>query len=162
MAVAPRENPATQTLPIRMETKPLGTSASREAAATQVLPVRVEWKAFAPAAERLAAGPQAVAAKPAVSLPAAPVDQKGKTGKTGADWKKMALADKEIYILSLMGSLSRRDVYLMKPYSYYIQTIDQAIEKNPLLAQEFIHRILMTTAYDSEPDTRKDLEKVWK
>ena len=89
-------------------------------------------------------------------------ETKNKVGKTGAEWKKMTLADKEIYILSVMGSLSRRDVYLMKPYSYYINAIDKALERNPHLEMESVHRILMLSAYENEPDTRKDLEKVWK
>ena len=91
-----------------------------------------------------------------------PAPVKPRAPKTGADWKRMSRSDKEIYILSLMGNLSRRDVYLMKPYNYYIDTIDQAVEKNPSLEKEFVHHILMMTAYENEPDTRKDLEKVWK
>lgn len=94
-------------------------------------------------------------------LPPAP-PPKSKAAKTGVDWKQMSRADKEIYILSVMGSLSRRDVYLMKPYSYYIGSIDRAVGQNAALEKESIHRILMMTAYDSEPDTRKDLEKIWK
>ena len=91
-----------------------------------------------------------------------PAPAKPRPPKTGADWKQMSRSDKEIYILSLMGNLSRRDVYLMKPYNYYIDMIDQAVEKNPSLKKEFVHHILMMTAYENEPDTRKDLEKVWK
>lgn len=94
--------------------------------------------------------------------PAEPVKIKNKALKIGSDWVNMSLPDKEIYILSVMGNLSKRDVYLMKPYSYYIQSIDEAIEKSPDLVEEYVHRILMMTAYESEPDSRKDLEKVWK
>lgn len=111
--------------------------------------------------ERAATQELAVPMKPVAGV-APPVERKPGAGKTGADWKGMSTADKEIYILSIMGSLSRRDVYLMKPYGFYIQIIDKAIAKNPLLEQEFIHRILMIAAYDSEPDSRKHLEKVWK
>lgn len=92
----------------------------------------------------------------------APMKAKNKTLKIGSDWIGMSLPDKEIYILSVMGNLSKRDVYLMRPYSYYIQSIDEAIEKSPDLGEEYVHRILMMTAYESEPESRKDLEKVWK
>ncbi len=87
---------------------------------------------------------------------------KNKNLKTGADWKEMSTGDKEIYVLSVMGNLSKHDVYLMKPYSYYMQAIDAAVEKDPTLGGEYVHRILMQTAYADEPDTRKDLQKVWK
>lgn len=109
-------------------------------------------------------GPEEAAAE--TPPPAPPVVQimktKNKALKIGSDWIGMSLPDKEIYILSVMGNLSKRDVYLMKPYSYYIQSIDEAIEKSPDLNEEYVHRILMMTAYESEPESRKDLEKVWK
>jgi len=158
---AARESAVTQTLPITIAQKPFSSAANRENAAVQTLPVKLNTKSFAVTAARETAATQALPVRPAV-VTAPPVEQKTGTGKTGAEWKKMTLADKEIYILSVMGNLSRRDVYLMKPYSFYIQSIDKAIETNLLLENEFIHRILMTTAYDSEPDSRKDLEKVWK
>ncbi len=149
---APRAAAEQKTLPIRVTPRPFTAAAGREIAATQTLPIKLALKPVTPVSQRAAAQEQAVPA----------VEHKPGSGKTGANWKKMELADKEIYILSVMGSLSRRDVYLMKPYSFYIQSIDKAIENDPRLEQEFVHRILMSTAYDSEPDTRKDLEKVWK
>ena len=167
-----REDAVLGVLPRKLTPKALTTPALRESAVTealpvkpiqQTLPIKMSLQTFKAVAARETASTQALPVK-AQEQPAAAVTVKHKqgSGKTGAEWKKMALADKEIYILSVMGNLSRRDVYLMKPYSFYIENIDQAIEKNPLLEQEFVHRILMTTAYDSEPDTRKDLEKVWK
>lgn len=125
-------------LPYKINAKALAKNAPRESAVVQTLRLKMEAKPFSP------------------------VQRKQSPGKTGVDWKKMALADKEIYILSVMRNLSRRDVYLMRPYSFYIKAIDQVIEKDSSLEKELIHRILMTAAYDSEPDTRKDLEKVWK
>ena len=90
------------------------------------------------------------------------VSGKARSPKKGEDWKNMSRADKEIYILSVMGNLSKRDVYLMKPYSYYIEQVDKAVAGNPSMTEEYVHRILILNAYESEPDTRKDLEKVWR
>ena len=134
-----------QTLPIQVSPQPLITSGAREV--TQQLPEPVS---MAPTAS----------SQPRLSQPQTLVVS-GKTPKTGAGWMKMSHPDKEIYILSVMANLSRRDVFLMKPYSFYIQNIDQAIAKNAQFEQEYVHRILMITAYESEPDMRKDLEKVW-
>lgn len=149
-ASQPAGREATGTLGVRVQALPISEPTSREAVSQRPL-----------AAKRVVPAEPVRAAAPAAQLGPATA-QPGKGAKTGADWKKMTREDKEIYILSVMGNLSRRDVYLMKPYNFYIDSIDQAIDKNPLLEQEFIHRILMMTAYDSEPDTRKDLEKVWK
>ncbi len=142
--------------------RPASASALREAAATQVLPVRIRSLPASGSSKREWMQEQTLPPKPAA--PSAVLTAKAKlvTGKTGADWKTMTREDKEIYILSVMGNLSRRDVYLMRPYDFYIDAIDRAVEKNPLLEQEFVQRILMMTAYDSEPDSRKDLEKIWK
>ena len=165
-----RAEPQTREAVRKVDLRPALVSAGREAAVTHVVPLEAASKPVAAPSPRLAADRlpdvQKAPAPAAEVEPAPAAELKPAPGprapKTGADWKKMTRADKEIYILSVMGNLSRRDVYLMKPYSYYIQTIDQAVEKNPLLEREFIHRILMMTAYESEPDTRKDLEKVWK
>ena len=157
-----RAEPQTRETVRKVDLRPALVPAGREAAVTHVVPLEAASKPVAAPSPRLAADrlPDVQKAPaPATELKPAPGPR---APKTGADWKKMTRADKEIYILSVMGNLSRRDVYLMKPYNYYIQTIDQAVEKNPLLEREFIHRILMMTAYESEPDTRKDLEKVWK
>jgi hypothetical protein len=131
------------------------------AAAPAAVPAPVQPHAVEPrAALKHEAREEALQAPEPPAAP--PAGTKTKSGKTGAQWKEMQREDKEIYILSLMGNLSRRDVYLMKPYNYYIETIDDAISKNVELEQEFVHRILMVSAYENEPDTRKDLEKVWK
>ncbi len=81
--------------------------------------------------------------------------------KTGSDWKTMSDGDKEIYVLSIMGNLSRRDVFLMKSYDYYIKSVDRSVTEDPSLGSEYVHKILMNNAYASEPESRKDLEKVW-
>jgi hypothetical protein len=81
--------------------------------------------------------------------------------KTGKDWKTMSDGDKEIYVLSIMGNLSRRDVFLMKSYDYYIRSVDRSVTEDPALEAEYVHKILMNNAYASEPESRKDLEKVW-
>ena len=134
-----------QTLPIHVGAKPASKVDSRES--SQRLPIPAQMTNALPNPER---------------APLESGDQpKGKMPKTGAEWKTMSRPDKEIYILSVMANLSRRDVYLMKPYGFYIQNIDDAITKNPQFEQEYVHRILMLTAYESEPDMRKDLEKVW-
>lgn len=162
---APRASAEQKTLPIQVRSKSFSVAADREIAATQTLPIKLALKPSMSVTQRAAAQEQMVPAKKIIAAkqdPLPAVERKPGSGKTGAQWMKMSVADQEIYILSVMGSLSRRDVYLMKPYSFYMQAIDKAIEKNPLLEQEFVHRILMTTAYDSEPDTRKDLEKIWK
>ncbi len=93
-----------------------------------------------------------------------PVSDKARTrtAKTGLDWKSMTAAEKEIYVLSVMGNLSRRDVFLMKSYNYYIKSVDRSITEDPSLETEFVHKILINNAYSSEPESRRDLEKVWR
>ncbi len=86
---------------------------------------------------------------------------KSRNIKTGKDWKTMSNGDKEIYVLSIMGNLSRRDVFLMKSYDYYIKSVDRSVNEDPSLQDEYVHKILMNNAYASEPESRKDLEKVW-
>ncbi len=81
--------------------------------------------------------------------------------KTGSDWKTMSDGDKEIYVLSIMGNLSRRDVFLMRSYDFYIKSVDRSVTEDPSLEAEYVHKILMNNAYASEPESRKDLEKVW-
>ena len=82
--------------------------------------------------------------------------------KTGSDWKNMSRADKEIYTLSVMGNLSHHDVFLEKPYSFYINDLDERFSRDASLEKEYVHRLLMKSAYENEPESRRDIEKVWK
>ena len=102
---------------------------------------------------------------PVPAQPAAPASIEGsvrlKGVKTGADWKSMSRPDKEICVLSLMGNLSRSDVFLEKPYNFYITQLDKQLQGNPSLENEYLHRLLLKSAYENEPESRKDIEKVW-
>ena len=82
--------------------------------------------------------------------------------KTGSDWKKMTRADKEIYVLSVMGNLSRRDIFLEKPYSFYIDDLDRRFQSDPGLETTYVHHLLLKSAHENEPESRKEIETVWK
>mgnify|MGYP001577511422 FL=1 len=159
-----RVGPKEAVMPARVEVKPLASAERRQEPQKEAVPPKkVEFLPIASVAGRTQAQEQPIPAE-TETLPRADeiVKMKNKGVKTGADWKNMPLPDKEIYILSVMGNLNKRDVYLMKSYGFYIRVIDKAINENPDLNEEYVHRILMMTAYESEPETRKDIEKVWK
>jgi hypothetical protein len=83
-----------------------------------------------------------------------------KTARTGHDWKKMTKAEKDIYVLSVMGNLSRRDVFLEKSYGFYIREIDDKLQKDPSLENEFVHKMLIASAHENEPELRQDIDKI--
>ena len=100
-----------------------------------------------------------------LAAPPAPPENSGleprmKGVKTGADWMRMTRADKEIYVLSVMGNLSRRDVFLEKPYGFYIDDLDRRLQNDPRLETEYVHHLLIKSAQENEPESRKYIEKV--
>jgi hypothetical protein len=169
-AAQPQTRLAPSKAPVALPVLPQRAAAveHRAEASTRTPALKVDLQPTAPVSARAVSQAEAVPVKPllgatpSVREDAGEAESKIRAAKTGADWKEMTPEDKEIYILSAMGNLSRRDVYLMKPYNFYIEAIDRALEKDRRLEKEFIHRILMMRAYDSEPDARKDLEKIWK
>lgn len=122
-----------------------------------VAPVEPEVRRYMPASQ---SGPGQIDQK--ILEPTDLEKIKPRNIKTGKDWKTMSDGDKEIYVLSIMGNLSRRDVFLMKSYDYYIKSVDRSVSEDPALQEEYVHKILMNNAYASEPESRKDLEKVWR
>ncbi len=156
----------------KVELQPLQKSSLRQNPVFLTLPEKGNWLLSvepivqqpiqaAPASPRQ--GP--VSAAP-VSLPEStaqqPVQVARKTAKTVRDWKTMSRADKELYVLSLMGNLSRRDVFLEKSYSFYTNAIDEKLNSDPALKDEYVHKILIASAYESEPESRQDIEKIIK
>ena len=148
-----------------IELRPAQRSTERLEAATQSVPEKVRLQ---PAATKAPVAPLVVdpvpSAKPAErGLPMARAAIPGqKTAKTGRDWERMTPAEKDIYVLSVMGNLSRRDVFLEKGHSFYIREIDKKLKNNPSLENEYVHKILIAIAYENEPESRQDIDSIGK
>ena len=161
-AMEPRRRIYVAAVRQRADLRPMAGLQARDAAQQAVVPVSV---AFRPQA--LPIPQKMILREPAPPrLLQSPVGEAAGNGmkgvKTGADWKTMPRADKEIYILSVMGNLSRHDVFLERPYGFYINDLDGRFQSDPRLEKEYVHRVLLKSAYENEPESRKDILKVWK
>jgi hypothetical protein len=146
--------------------QPSQKSSSRQKPALLAFPEKVSWLPFSKVSDRKTSSvPAPVRIKENVSLQ--PLTQVGdkiilKLPKTGLDWKTMTQGEKEIYILSMMGNLSHRDVFLEKSYIFYVDAIDSHIQTRPSLENEYIHNILIASAYEHEPESRQDIDNIGK
>ena len=147
------ERPVAQ--PIVIKTISSAQPAERQQPMARPVPKRVEL----PVAVKIQLPP---VSSEKSSPPAVPASPGKKTAKIGTDWKKMTAAEKDIYTLSIMGNLSRRDVFLERGHSFYIHAIDSKLQNEPSLENEFVHRILINSAYENEPESRQDLDRVRK
>ncbi len=145
-------------LPRKINWLPFAKTSERNASATLPLPRKINMKGPAKAEDRKVPQEFLKAVRPIATMPTLKLTPQ-KNAKTGRDWKNMSKADKEIYILSLMGNLSRHDIFLEKSYRFYIQTLDNKLEANPSLQNESIHNMLLASAYENEPECRPDIDR---
>ncbi len=82
------------------------------------------------------------------------------TAKMGADWVAMSPEEKEMYVFSATGALVRRDVFVMKSSYFYIQALDQTLEKNPSLKDQYLDDLFISSIYENEPHTRTAIDKI--
>jgi len=82
------------------------------------------------------------------------------TVKMGADWVAMSPEEKELYVFSATGALVRHDVVLMESSYVYIQVLNETLEKNPSLKDEYLDDLLISSIYEREPHTRAAIDKI--
>lgn len=138
----------------KVELSPSQKSSPRQKPVLLTLPEKVGWLPFAGSSDRKESSEQAVSEKGDKINSRLP--------KTGRDWKNMTQEEKEIYILSMMGNLSHRDIFLEKSYIFYIDAIDHNLQINPSLENEYVHKILIASAYEHEPESRQDIDNIGK
>ncbi len=106
--------------------------------------------------------PVPVKIAPAPAVVSAPAPSGPRAPKTGREWREMNAAEKDIYALSVMGNLGRHDVFLEKSYGFYVREIDRRLAADASLDGEYVYRILITSAYENEPEVRQDIDKIGK
>jgi len=82
------------------------------------------------------------------------------TAKMGADWVAMSPEEKEMYVFSATGALVRHDVVLMESSYVYIQVLNETLEKNPSLKDQYLDDLLISSIYEHERHTRTAIDKI--
>ncbi len=78
---------------------------------------------------------------------------------TIAQWKKMSQTEKERYVYQAIGSLERREVFILKPSHFYIQQLDD-ISADAYFEDKFLDDVFVFNVYDQEPHTRDAIDRI--